>query len=130
MFRSLFFKPRRLTLVVALVASAGLLTAASASGVTVSLTPDSQAVCSGCTASWGGAWGDVPNYTVSFSYFTGSTPWTYSGSATSHGWTYEFYTCTGQTYQQHLHVKDGQGATADAYATTSVAKGAFCAPTN
>lgn len=130
MFRSRLFKPRRLALLVALVASAGVLTAASAYGVTVSLTPDTQSVCSGCTATWGGAWGDVPNYSVTFHYGDGSTPWTYSGTATSHSWTHQFYTCTGQVYYQHLHVKDGTGATADAYVSTEVAKGAFCGPSS
>lgn len=130
MFRSCLSKPRRFAVVVALIATAGLLTAASAHGVTASLTPGTQAVCSGCTASWGGAWGDVPNYDVTFNYGDGSTPWTYSGSATSHSWTHQFYTCTGDTYQQHLHVQDHTGATIDAYVSTSVARGNICGPTN
>lgn len=130
MFRSRLFKPRRFAVLVALVATAGLLTAATAYGVTASLTPDHQAVCSGCTASWGGAWGDVAPYDVTFHYGDGSTPWTYSGTATSHPWTHQFYTCTGDTYQQHLHVQDHTGATADAYVSTGVGRGNICGPTN
>lgn len=130
MFGSCLFKPRRFAVVVALVATAGLLTAATAFGVTASLTPDTQAVCSGCTASWGAAWGDIPNYNVTFYYGDGST-WTKSGiSYTSKGFEDQFYTCTGQTYQQHLHVQDHTGATADAYVSTSVARGDICGPGN
>jgi hypothetical protein len=130
MFRVHLFRPRRFALLVALVVTAGLLTAATAYGLTAGVTPDSQSVCSGCTATWGGSWLGQSPYDVTFHYGDGSTPWTYSGSATSHGWNHQFYTCTGQTYQQHLHVGDHTGATADIYVSTSVARGDICAPTN
>jgi hypothetical protein len=128
MFRSRLFKPGRLALLVALVATSGLLTAASADGVTASVTPGFQAVCSGCTATWGAAWGDVANYDVTFYYGDGGS-WTQNNiSFTSKGFSRQFYTCTGGTYYQHLHVKDGTGATADAYVSTGVGRGNICAP--
>lgn len=131
MFRSRLVSSRRFALLVALVASAGLLTASSAQGVTASATPGSQAVCSGCFASWGLSWGDVPNYNVSFSYGDGTPEWSKTNiSYMSKGLSHQFYTCIGQTYQQHLHVQDHTGATADVYPYTDVAKGDFCAPTN
>ncbi len=126
MSRSRLFKPRRFALLVALVATAGLLTAATAYGLTAGVTPDSQDVCSGCTATWGSAWLGQSPYDVTFHYGDGSMPGTYSGNATSHPWSHEFFTCTGQTYQQHLHVEDHTGATADVYVSTSVAKGDIC----
>lgn len=129
MFRVHLFGPRRLALLVVLVAAAGLLTAATAHALTAGVTPDSQSVCSGCTATWGGSWVGQSPYDVTFHYGDGSTPWTYSGTATTHGWS-QFYTCTGQTYQQHLHVDDHAGASADIYVSTGVGRGNICAPTN
>ena len=130
MFRSRLFNPRRLALLVALAAIAGLMTAATAYGLTAGVTPDHQAVCSGCAATWGASWLGQSPYQVTFSYGDGSTPWTYSGGMTSHPLEHEFFTCTGDTYQQHLHVQDHSGATADVYVSTSVGKGDICAPGN
>lgn len=90
MSRSRLFKPRRFALLVALVATAGLLTAATAYGLTAGVTPDSQDVCSGCTATWGSAWLGQSPYDVTFHYGDGSMPGTYSGNATSHPWSHEF----------------------------------------
>ncbi|MHB8470177.1 MAG: hypothetical protein ACYDCH_10540 [Gaiellaceae bacterium] len=121
-------KPRRIVLVVAAVATAGLVAVASAYGIGATLDPGTQSVCSGCSASWGGAWSGVSPYNVTFSYGDG-TSWTANGTtSTSHGWSDAFYTCTGQTYNQHLHVQDHNGSTADAYASTLVSKGNICAP--
>jgi hypothetical protein len=119
----------RLSLVAAGISAAGLVAASPAFGVGSTLTPGSQSIASGGTAVWGGAWGDDAPYNVSFAYGDGQT-WTATGTtSTSQGWSHSFFSCTGQDFQQHLHVQDNTGATSDSYAVTHVSRGHFCAPT-
>ncbi len=113
----------------AFAAGVTLMAAGPASAIGATLVPDTQSVCSGCYATWGGAWTGTSPYNVVF-YYGDGTDWSVNGTtSTSHGWSHSFYTCTGQEYTQHLHVQDHTGAKADAYAYTSVTKGNICTPT-
>lgn len=110
---------------VAVASVAVLAVSQPAEAVTVSLTPANQSIVSGGTATWGGAWGDYAPYSVTFYYGDGAST-SFTTNSTSRGFSHNFYSCTGATFTQHLHVKDGTGTTADAYSHTSVARGNHC----
>jgi hypothetical protein len=118
---------RRRWFVLAAVISVSLVAAASASAIGGDISPGSQSVCSGCAVDWVLGWGDVTPYTITFYYGDGNHLSYGPGNATgAQIRNYAFYTCIGQTYQQHLHVHDGTLQTADVYASTFVAKGNIC----
>lgn len=120
------FVPRRWFVLLAVI-SVSLVAAANAYAVGGDISPGTQSVCSGCAVGWNLGWGDVTPYTITFYYGDGNHFPYGPGSATgAQIRNYAFYTCTGQTFQQHLHVKDGTGETADVYASTFVAKGDMC----
>ena len=119
---------RRLAAVLPAVAILALPSAANAQ-VLASIYPYSQTTQSGTTVYWGGSWSGTAPYTVTFYYGDGSSTTATNTNQTSLGYSHAFYTCTGATYTQRLHVVDHTGNATDAYAYTTVSRGNICAPT-
>jgi hypothetical protein len=103
-----------------------VLVAAPAVAVSVSLTPDTQSVGPLGTGTWQGSWGSAGPYNVTFYYGDGTSTTLTNTSLTSKTFSHAFDTCAGATFTQHLHVRDANGATADAYVTTHVAPSPIC----
>lgn len=104
-----------------------LVSAQPAGAVSAALSPSSQSISSGDTASWGGAWGEDAPYRVRFSYGDGASWYRSSTYSTTQAWSRSFTTCSGQSYNQLLEVRElDTGASISASAVTHVSPGPYC----
>jgi hypothetical protein len=101
--------------------------AIAVNAIGLAVSPETQTVASGQTATWGTAWAGKAPYNVTFYYGDGDSTTLPPTSSTAHTFTHAFSVCVNTNFTERLHVKDATGAIGDlSVHTTVTATGRIC----
>lgn len=104
-------------------ASRGVLAASGAApamAISGAISPSTQSHPKGVASTWGTGWGTVGPYNQYFCYGNGSSCPTLTGTtATSRGYSYDFFPCYTETFTQTLYVEDHYSTTEYLHSTAT-----------